>query len=82
MVELVGYEREEVALQLMEVLVVVEELEIMVEAFGAVELEVDTLAVAVPVVPREQMILVEVEAPTTQVLTLRTLPDQIPDMVR
>ena len=77
-----GYEREEVALQLMEVLVVVEELEIMVEAFGAVELEVDTLAVAVPVVPREQMILVEVEAPTTQVLTLRTLPDQIPDMVR
>tara|TARA_B100002051_G_C16556506_1_gene545267 strand:- start:89 stop:337 length:249 start_codon:yes stop_codon:yes gene_type:complete len=82
MVELVGYEREEVALQLMEVLVVVEELEIMVEAFGAVELEVDTLAVAVPVVPREQMKLVEVEAPTTQVLTLRTLPDQIPDMVR
>ena len=77
-----GYEREEVALQLMVVLVVVEELEIMVEAFGAVELEVDTLAVAVPVVPREQMKLVEVEAPTTQVLTLRTLPDQIPDMVR
>ena len=82
MVELVGYEREEVALQLMVVSVVVEELEIMVEAFGAVELEVDTLAVAVPVVPREQMILVEVVAPTTQVLTLRTLPDQIPDMVR